>query len=827
MPPGRRILDTMRIARSRFLTGLLLAGVAAVCLTDAAQAQRSRCRAHEVSLTPPEGQVPVNATTPILATTYDAAGNPCDNVNYSWSSSNPSVATVDRGGIVRGVSLGTATIIARTGVGAAAKVGRATVTVVDADVTPQGAPSDSIPGLRPRAHGAGQGMAAIDMQPDGTGPADVVNVDPVQLQLIRGERQRLVFTALRADGSAAAPVPIVFQVSPGGERIAAVDTFGFVSALGESGTATITLTVPNQARIQPRIVRVEVRADTVQFSRPEIVMAPGDTVSLSPYVPAQHRALAPTLFQFNSSDPGKLTVTPNAVVTAVAAGTARVTARNAYVPDFSAVVHIHRRVRTVTLTPTDRPLPADSMVIIPIGGSITLRARALAADDGTDVPDAPITWTVQDIGQAVQADTAHGVIRGARSGVATVRISTLISGETQAIATVRVKVVAGGLSTPRPRIGLGVGEQTTVDVSLLDEQRNSAGSANPFLTWSSDSIARIDNGNRLSGLKVGHTQLRGRTGWDSTITVDVFVLSDLAVIGRQGGRQGVLALNANGEVLAFHPDSLIEFVAVCPDLTSAAVSIQVNPASRTPGAFLAYSDIDGGHSQRITDDSLVARYPAFVPGVTGGNDQIVFEWNRGGRAQIWKVAIQGGRPGTPEQVTNAAAANLAPAVSPDGRKVAYVSVRETSPGRPSYGLYQANIDGSEERLVIAMPQGHRILGAPQYTRDGQHLMFVRGEPQRLPTQRVFRIPVTAVPGDTAAAVTPLDMVVRSFSMSADGQTLALNTLEPLSNGGFNPHLVLYTIAGGARRPVDPPDMRPANPLFRPATPPAPAAATSR
>lgn len=814
----------MPFSRNDLLTGLALAGAAILCAPQTAHAQRaSRCRAHEVSLTPPEGRVAINATTPILATTYDAAGNPCDNVTYSWSSSNPSVATVDRGGIVHGVSIGTAQISARTGVGAAAKTGRASVTVEEADVATQAVSADSVPGFRPRPHPAGQGMAAIDRQPDGVGPADNIQVEPLQLTLIRGERKALDYHALKTDGSPAAPVPIVFQVSPGGERIAAVDTFGFVSALGEAGTATVNLTVPNQSRVQPRIVRVDVRNDSVQFSRREVVMAPGDTMSLSPYVPNQQRALAPSLFQFSSSDASKVTVTPNAVLTAVAAGTARITAQNAYVPDFSTVVHVHRRVRAVSLVPVDRTMPADSMLVIPIGGTLTLRPHALAAEDGTDVPDAPISWRVQDIGGAVNAtDTAHGVFRGVKSGVATIGISTLISGETQAMTSVRVKVVAGGLSTPRPRIGLGVGEQTTIDVALLDEQRNNAGSANPFLTWSSDSIARVEGGNRVVALKTGHTRLVGRTGWDSSITVDVFVVPDMLAIGRQGGRQGVLALNAAGQVLGFRADSLVEFVTWSPDLTRAAATIQVNPLSRNPTAFLSLSDADGNNGIRLTDDTVMARYPAFVPGVADGSTRIVFEWNKGGKAQIWKVAVEGGRAGTPQQITNTAAANLTPGVSPDGRKIAYVSVRETSPGRPSYGLYSANIDGTQEHLVIAMPQGHRILGAPQFTRDGQHLLFVRSEPQRLPTQRVFRIPVTASPGDTAAAVTPLDMVVRSFSMNADGTVLALNTLEPLANNSFNPHLVLFTLNGGTRQAVDTPEMRPANPAFRPATPAAPA-----
>jgi hypothetical protein len=810
----------MPYSRNALLAGLVLAGAAILSAPRAALAQRSRCRAHEVSLTPPEGRVTVNATTPILATTYDAAGNPCDNVTYSWSSNNPSVATVDRGGIVHGVSVGTAQITARTGIGAAAKTGRASVTVDEADVTTQGAATDTVPGFHPRAHGAGQGMAAIDRQQDGTGPADNINVVPLQVTLIRGERKALDYTALRADGTPATPVPIVFQVSPGGERIASVDTFGFISALGEAGTAIVTLTVPNQGRIQPRIVRVEVRNDSVQFSPRDVVLAPGDTISLSPYVPNQQRALVPQLFQFSSSDPAKLAVAPNGVLTAIAAGTVRVTAQNAFVPDFSATIHIHRRVRAVTLVPADRTMPADSMLIIPIGGSLTLRPHALAADDNTDVPDAPITWRVQDIGGAVNRDTAHGVFRGVRSGVATVSISTLISGEAQAMASVRVKVVAGGLSTPRPRIGLGVLEQTTIDVALLDEQRNNAGSANAFLTWGSDSIARVESGNHVVALKVGHTRLRGQTGWDSSITVDVFVVPDMIVIGRQAGRQGVLSLSAAGQVLGFRADSLVEFITWSPDLTRTAATIQMNPLSRTPAAFLSLSDADGSNGIRLTDDSVLARYPSFVPGAA---TQIVFEWNKGGRAQIWRVDVEGGRAGTPEQLTTTTAANLSPAVSPDGRKISYVSVRETSPGRPGYGLYSANIDGTEEHLVLAMPQGHRVLGAPAYTLDGQHLLFVRSEPGRLPTQRVLRIPVTASPGDTAAAITPIDMVVRSFSVSADGQVIALNTLEPLANGGFNPHLVLFTLNGGTRQPIDPPDMRPANPVFKPATPAAPAA----
>src|SRR5258708_21542228 len=188
----------MPFSRNALLAGLVLTGATLLWAPRPVLAQRARaCRAHDVTLTPTDVQVAINSTSPVLATTYDAAGNPCDNVTYSWSSSNPAVATVDRGGIVHGVSIGTAQITARAGVGAAAKTGRAAITVEEADVATQAVSADSMPGLHPRAHGARPGMAAIDRQPDGSGPAANINVHPLQLTLIRGERKPLDFRAQR------------------------------------------------------------------------------------------------------------------------------------------------------------------------------------------------------------------------------------------------------------------------------------------------------------------------------------------------------------------------------------------------------------------------------------------------------------------------------------------------------------------------------------------------------------------------------------------------------------------------------------------------------
>lgn len=815
--------------RRTAIAGFFLAGAASLCVAQPALAQRSRtCRVREVNLAPTDVRVGVNSTSPVLATAYDAAGNPCDNVTYTWSSSNNSVATVDRGGIVHGVSLGTARITARTGNGAAAKIGTANVTVEEAsaDITNQNAGGgiDSSLILHRREHGAGQGMAALDRQADGTGPADNLQVEPVSLVLIRGERKALEFHALRADGQPAAPVPIVFQVAPGGERIATVDTFGFVTALTDTGTATLNLTVPGQSRIQPRVVRVSVKSDPVVFNHPELTLAPGMVETLTVWVPNQSRALTPQLFQYTSSDASKLQVNPGLpILTAVAPGNVRVTATNAFVPDFYATVHIHRRVRSIAIAPADRPVPPDTTVIVPIGGSVTLQARALAADDGSPVPEATINWRVPDM-SAIQLDTARGIVRGLRSGLATLFVSTQTSRDSVATAMIRVKVVAGGLYTSRARIGLPVGERTPVDVTLLDEQHNSAGSALPYITWSSTdtTVAHVEANGQLVAHGRGHATIRGRTGWDSVVTIEAWGIGDLIAFGRHEGRAGLLMFQGNTLLGRVGDDSLVEYANWSPDLTRIAYTATVNPTSREPSAALFLMNADGSGRVRLTaDDSSVARYPSFVPGVSGMNS-IVYEWNRGGRAQVWRADVRNDSLLAASQLTSNPSGNTAPTVSADGHKIAYVSVRETSPGRRAYELYTAGIDGADERRVISLPQGYRISGAPVFSRDGTHLLFVRTEPVRnnLPTQRVVRIPVSPAPTDTVVAITPIDRVVQSFSLSADGQTLALHTLEQLQNG-YNRHLVLFALPNGPATSLDTPDMRPANPAFRPAaTPPA-------
>ena len=732
-----------------------------------------------------------------MATVYNAAGVPCDNATIRWVSSNPAVATISTAGIALGVSPGTATITARAGSGAAARSGTAAVTVSAAgEGAVTASARGSVPGYNPRSNRPqGRGWAAADRQPDGTGVAENIIVEPLQLVLVRGESRYLDFNAVKADGSAAAPVPLEFAVDPGGDNIIAADSLGLISSRGDAGTATVRIAVPGQVRIQPKLVRVEVRPDSLRFNRPTLSLVPGAVETLSIFIPSQSRALNPGgLFQFLSSDTAKLRVNrAQPIIEARAPGRATVIAQSGLYSDIHAVVHVHSRVASLRLD------PADSMRTIAIGGTTQVRAAAL---DGSGQPilEVPLTWRAPDTSVA-SFDAASGEVRGRRTGEALITVFAPTGRDSAVSRSVRVRVVAGGLAIARTRVGLTVGERLPLDVQLLDDQRRAVMPANPYLTWTSsaDSVVRLE-GNEIAALRPGRARITGRAPWDSSVVLDVVVGGELVAVNQRAGRYDLAAFWAGGaNWKPLTADSLVESQpSWSPDLTR-LVYVGTLPftSSGNRGAVtraaLWLINADGTEPVRLTDDSVQVRSPAWA-----GSNRIVFEWNKSGMPQVWlyEFPAAGTGPGTSRAITTTPVPNQAPAASPDGERIVYVSSRQTSPGRSAYGLYTAAVDGSDERLVVSAPQGQRI-DDPSFTPDGRALLFLRSESGRQPGQRVYRIALERSPGDSAVAVTPPGLFVRSFAPNADGSVLALSTLEQAPNNRQIARVVLFTLATGA------------------------------
>ena len=767
-------------------------------------------RAARVEITPSDAQVTVGGTQPFVATAYDNAGVPISTATFVWTSKNPTAATVDReSGIVTGVAPGVAIITATTGSGRYAKSAQATLQVTGQGPQPQPQPQPQAaappPVTRPAApvaaggHLSGPGCAAAEREPAGSGPAVGLAIDPLRVSLVKGESQQLVYRPVQANGDPAERLCVTFQLQPG-DKAASVDSFGLVLGI-DTGRAKIQVTIPNKS-FPPRLVDVEVRGDSVRFRSHEISMVPGATDTLRLVVPAQNnRPINPSgIFQFVSSDTTKVRVaalTP--IVTALAPGTARITAQSSVYPDIPITIDVHRRVARLVVS------PADSILTLAIGAQTTLSARPQAADTSA-VNEVPLRWTVSDTTLA-QYDTATKLLRGLKMGDVRVRVTVPVANDTVVSREWRVRVIAGGLAISRPgtKVAMGVGEHLPVEVKLLDDKRQPIETLTR-VTWttSADSIARVADG-QLTGVGMGRARVTARSAWDSTITSDVTVVGDLLVYALRNGRWDIYMLDhaANGQPLKMRQLTQDTTIKSAPAWSPTLTQIAYVAAPGLMGNSDAYMlDLETGLVRRLTHDSATVRSPVFV-GPTG--DQFVFESSKDGKAQIYVMKTDGtGR----RQLTRGDAPNTAPDVSPDGRRVIYGSVRDKN-----YDVYEENLDGTGERRLTNSP---RPEDSPRYAADGRSFYYLRDEGGNPLTKRVYRQDLTT---GAATPVTPVGLFVQAFSVSADGSMLALLTLAADANGVQTARLVSFNVATGAMAPIVLPGAdRIAGPAFRPPTP---------
>ena len=139
-------------------------------------------------------------TVQLMAEAFDANANSIAGVEFTWSSDDESVATVDASGLVTAVGNGTATITATSG----------------------------------GASGGASGTAAVTV----TQSSDSVVVSPAEALIAAlGDTARLAAEAFDANGRAVAGAE--FSWSSSDTLVAGVDAAGLVTAVG-NGTATIT-----------------------------------------------------------------------------------------------------------------------------------------------------------------------------------------------------------------------------------------------------------------------------------------------------------------------------------------------------------------------------------------------------------------------------------------------------------------------------------------------------------------------------------------------------------------------------------------------------------
>src|SRR2546427_7743536 len=110
-----------------------------------------------------------------------------------------------------------------------------------------------------------------------------------------------------------------------------------------------------------------------------------------------------------------------------------------------------------------------------------------------------------------------------------------------------------------------------------------------------------------------------------------------------------------------------------------------------------------------------------------------------------------------------AALSMTPAVAPDGRTIAYVSLRNKN-----YDTWLMHRDGSNQRQFTRSPQWRE--SEPRFLKDGTPAYLVERQEGGRPVQQVMKADLPPGPG---TALSGTDLALFSFAVPPAGGLLAL------------------------------------------------------
>ena len=405
-------------------------------------------------------------TLRLTAEAVDANGHPVEGAEFTWSSGDDSVATVDETGLVTAAGNGNTRVTAS-----------ASAATASADVTVE------------------QQVAGVTVSP----AADTL--------LALGDTLRLTAEAVDANGH---PVEgAEFTWSSGDDSVATVDETGLVTAAG-NGNARVTASAGAATASADVTVEQQVAGVTVSPAA-DTLLALGDTLRLTAEAEdANGHPVEGAEFTWSSGDDSVATVDETGLVTAAGNGNARVTA-SAGAATASADVTVEQQVAGVTVSPA-----ADTLLAL--GDTLRLTAEAVDAN-GHPVEGAEFTWSSGDDSVATVDET--GLVTAAGNGNARVTAS---AGAATASADVTVEQqVAGVTVSPAADTLLALGDTLRLTAEAVDANGHPVEGAE--FTWSSGDtlVARVDDSGLVTGVAAGDVAI-------SAVTSGVTGQAALAVV---------------------------------------------------------------------------------------------------------------------------------------------------------------------------------------------------------------------------------------------------------------------------------------------------------
>ena len=451
-----------------------------------------------VSLSAQTDTVPEATTKQLTARVTDQTGF-LKAVPLSWSSTDPSIATVSNG-LVTGMSQGTTSIIASTTGGAD------TAQIV---VTENGVVLDVQPSAAAVAMGDTVDFVATLRSRNG----DIIQVND--------------FTWSTSDTSAATFVGAgVLHTKKEGELSVSA------GALARQGNSTI------------RVFRSPVASVTISPSTANVYK--GEKTALTVTLRDQNGRLVEGEVTWGSSDFSKATVDQNGNVTGVAGGTVVITATSERKTGSATVNVLTPPAVAVALT-----LESNSLVV---GGEVQATATPTDAS-GDALSGKTIGW--QSSNPSVTTVSSTGKVKGVAAGNST--ISAIVDGivARQAVSVSGATATSISISPNAPNVL--VGQQSQLTARVLDQ--NGSVMTGQSITWSSSAptVASVSASGLLQGISIGTTSITATSGQlsatASASVTNVAVASvrvnptSLSLTAGSTGSVSAQALDANGNVL--------------------------------------------------------------------------------------------------------------------------------------------------------------------------------------------------------------------------------------------------------------------------------------
>jgi uncharacterized protein YjdB len=437
----------MRFSQSsvRWLAAWAVCVVAAVsCKGDSLEPDGGAVAS--VVITPPTATVAVGANVPLTAEVLDASGKALTGVKVAWATADAKIATVSSSGGVTGVAAGLVHI-------AASAVGKSAI-------------------------------AEITVVPT---PVATVRLTPANRDLLVGQTAQLSAQALDAEGNVLSGRPISFSTS--NATVATVSAAGLVTALAP-GSAIITAASEGKtSSASITVSSVPVASVAVTPSGSDLVVGQTTQLKAEPR-DGSGQPLAGRTVTWSTSAPNVASVSSTGLVTAIAPGSATISATSEGKAG-SATINV-------------RPKPVSSVILSPgqasvvVGQTVQLTGQ-VTDDQGNVLNGRPITYTSG--APAIATVSSTGLVTGVAPGSATITAASEGKSGTATITVTPVPVVSVAVAPNAPNVTVG----QTVQLSVTAQGPNNQELTGRTASWSSGapSVASVSQTGVVSGLAPG------------------------------------------------------------------------------------------------------------------------------------------------------------------------------------------------------------------------------------------------------------------------------------------------------------------------------------